>query len=216
MTTRVSTDKHQELLSEKGGRGFPHLVMMDDAGEVIGVHNGPRNAEGFKKTGEGAQRYVELRAKAQKGDEAAKAEYLLLRMELGLIEYADAEAEAEGVKLSPEQQKKFDGLLLDLEVNLMFESLRNEADPQAKMKELGKLWLEKSKKGQLPVGEQAFLMFHMMIFQYCEGTKDVAGFKSALANMEGRFGQSEDPRYQQMMGSLRDTLKELEGGAGGE
>ena len=61
VTSRVKSDPHQDLLREKGGRGFPYLAVLDPRGEVL-AHPASRSADVFARLVDKAARYVELEA----------------------------------------------------------------------------------------------------------------------------------------------------------
>lgn len=49
ITTKIKGDKYQDLLREKGGRGFPTFRFLDPKGEVIGKPKG-RSVASWEKT----------------------------------------------------------------------------------------------------------------------------------------------------------------------
>ncbi|MBI4614210.1 MAG: hypothetical protein HY720_11415, partial [Planctomycetes bacterium] len=48
----MPSDKYQNLLEEKGGRGFPHLIFMDFEGNKIGDVGG-RDVASFERSAAG-------------------------------------------------------------------------------------------------------------------------------------------------------------------
>lgn len=50
ITTKVESDKYQDLMPAKAGDDFPHIVFMNATGDVIAEHEGDRTIEWFGKT----------------------------------------------------------------------------------------------------------------------------------------------------------------------
>jgi len=123
VTTRIQGAKYDDLLTEKGGTGFPHLAFLDASGEVIAEHNGPRTVPAFRKMLAKAKRIVELRAKAAAGDKAARIDLLILETSLGKRELADLKDLLEEEGLEPDEAQK--AALLGLETD---ESVREIAE----------------------------------------------------------------------------------------
>jgi hypothetical protein len=204
ITTRVPTDKHQDLLEKKGGQGFPHIVFMDADGNVLAEHNGARSAEAFGQTGKKASDFIALREKAAKGDAAAKADYLAAQMELGHVDEAEADARLKDLqKLTPEQRKKFDGLKSALAVKKVMEGV----DSEQAADEAGKKFLEMKKAGrpEPPADEQA-QPYWVLMMRAAEKAKDVETYETALKALKARFGSN--PRAQ---GFFKNAEKTLEG-----
>ena len=80
VTSQVEGDKYPDLLSEKGGRGFPHVVCMDAEGGVLAVLNA-RTVDGFKDM---MKRGAEFQALVAKKDRTPAEELSVLKAELGL------------------------------------------------------------------------------------------------------------------------------------
>ena len=83
VTSHVGSDPYQGLLQEKGGGGFPYLAFLDDKGEVIAAHDGPRTLEAFRSTAGTVREYRDLLEKAESGDAEAKTALFFCRIDLG-------------------------------------------------------------------------------------------------------------------------------------
>ena len=92
ITTQIQGEKHADLLEQKGGQGFPHIVFMDAEGNVLAEHQGDRSADGFSKTGQKAKEFIALKAKAEKGDKAAKIDFIIAQLSMGQLKASEAEA----------------------------------------------------------------------------------------------------------------------------
>ncbi len=89
-TSRVDDEPYPNLLQEKGGGGFPFLVMLDADGEVIAPHKGARSVEAFAKTAEASLAYADLKARYDAGDKTATLGYLMAALDLGAVKLAEA------------------------------------------------------------------------------------------------------------------------------
>jgi hypothetical protein len=186
ITSRVPADKHQDLLGQKGGQGFPHLVFMDSAGNVIAEHEDQRTAAAFAKTGEKAKAFLALKAKAEKGDKAAVVDVTIAELELGHIGAEEADQKLAGAKLSKEQKEKIDGLKAAAEVRDVMKTVTQDPATQAAA---GKKFLEMKKAGKpAPADDQGFQMYWIMILNNAEKDKDVPLFEECLKALKDRFG----------------------------
>ena len=186
ITTRVESDKHQDLLEKKGGEGFPHIVFMDSDGTVLATHEGARDAGGFAKTGGKAKGFISLRDKAAGGDAAAKIDFLAAQLELGQVgeEEADKRLKELG-KLTPEQKKKFDALKTGAAVKAILAGIRDEKGAE----EAGKQFLAMKKAGRPePLGEGEVQPYWILMMRVAEKEKDAATFEEALKALKARFG----------------------------
>lgn len=221
ITTRVKTDKHQTLLQEKGGRGFPHLVFMDAEGNVIATHDGPRTVEGFEAAGKKARTHVELKKKADAGDKGARIELVIADLDAGRIKTAEADKKlGELGELSPEQKKALEAAKANADVRELHEK-HKPTDPASAEKarvEVGKELLERKKAGKpAPTGEQEFQMYWFGLLRYAEHEKDAALYEEAFKAIEGKFGK--EPQAKAALAKMRKTLERLKGGGkdeGGE
>lgn len=187
ITSRVTEDKHQNLLSEKGGRGFPHLVFMDADGAVLAVHKGNRTAAGFAETGRKAKAFQELKAKAEKEPDnvGVQFEFLKVQIELGMVTAAQARDRMAKLKLSPDQTKKLEDCLVDLDVMEIVKGLGR--DKAAKLA-AGKKFADWKKSGRTPKGDDAVGTFYSLIMDYAEEQKDAGLFEEAFNAVKTHFG----------------------------
>jgi hypothetical protein len=205
ITTRVATDKHQDLLELKGGQGFPHIVFMDSAGNVIAEHEDERSAEAFGKTGEKAKAFLALKAKAEKGDAAAAVDYTIAQLELGQIKGGEAQAKLKGKTLSKEQQAKVDGLISTAEVREIMETVTQDKTTQ---EAAAKKFIERKNAGKAaPSDERLVQPYWILMMNHAEGQKDAALFEECLKALKDRFGSN--PQAQGFFKVKDDVLKKL-------
>lgn len=191
ITSRIPGEKYGDLLQEKGGRGFPHLVFMDAEGEVLAVHKGARTVEGFQATAASAQRYLDLKAVADKTPEQ-KLELFLAELDLGKLDLQQArQRKAELSGLTPEQETRVGQALTDLEVMDALEKARPQSREEAtRIKaELGAKFQAMFAEGRRPSSDQAAEAFYGLILEHAEQQKDAASFEAALNAMRERFGK---------------------------
>ena len=208
ITTHVATDKHQDLLEQKGGQGFPHIVFLDGSGNVLAEHEDERSGEAFAKTGEKAKSFLAVKAKADKGDKAAQVEYAIAQLELGQIKAAEAKERLKGHKLSKEQQAKLDGLASSAEVKEVLETVTQDKETQAAA---AKKFVVMMKAGKAPpADERNYQVYFILTMNYAEGEKDAALFEDCLKALKGRFG--DNPQAQGFFKAKEEALKKMKEG----
>ena len=209
ITTNVPADKHQDLLEAKGGQGFPHIVFLDGAGNVLAEHQGSRDAEGFSRTGGKAKSFLDVRAKAEKGDKAAEIDYALAQLELGQIKAAEATGRLKGRKLTKEQQAKLDTLVAAAEVQEIMATITPEPETQTAA---AKKFLEMKKAGKpAPEDDQLFQVYWILMMNLAESQREVALFEECLTALKGRFGKL--PQAAAFLKAKDEALKKLKEGA---
>lgn len=191
ITSHIPGEKYADLLQEKGGRGFPHLVIMDAAGDVLATHEGPRTVEAFRATAKGAQHYVELKALADPTP-AQRVELLLLELQMGKIglEEGRKRRDALGEAAKPEAAR-IEQALTDLEVRDALEKAqpRTQAEAEQLKADLGQRFQAMLAAGRHPTGEQETQAFYGLIMEWAEKQKDPDTFEKALSGMRERFGK---------------------------
>lgn len=206
ITTHIQGDKHANLLEEKGGEGFPHIVFMDAEGKVLAVHEEDRTAAAFAKTGEKAKTFVALKEKAAKGDAKAKVDFILARLDLGQLtgDEAEKELKASGATLSKEQQAKFDGMM----VNQTILDVVKKIDGEDAAKEAGKKFYEMQKAGKAgPTSDQAIQPYYILGMNAAEEAKDLDVFEKDLKALKERFGSN--PQARKFFDAKDKKLQEL-------
>ena len=208
VTSRVATDKHQNLLSEKGGRGFPHIVFMDSEGNVIAKHETARNAKGFGETGKKATAFLKVKAKAEKGDKKAKIEYAIQRLEMGSLAMADAETEIKKLgKLRKADQARFDSARATAGVKEVLAGIRGREDQQ-RAQETFYAWFKEGRPD--PSGGEQLSNYCQMILQEAEKKKDADTFENALKRLKVLFGGN--PRAKKFFDAQAERLNALRAG----
>lgn len=129
-TSRVDDEPYPQLLSEKGGRGFPYLVFMDAEGDVITPHNKARSVDAFQKTLDEVKELLRLEEMAKQGDKSAETPLFIAKVKLGRYNFAEASAKRKKLPgESKTQKKEIDGLLFDLRIDSILQKVnRREPD----------------------------------------------------------------------------------------
>jgi hypothetical protein len=207
ITTQIQGEKHGNLLEEKGGEGFPHIVFMDAQGNVLAVHEEERSAEGFSKTGAKAKTFVTLKEKAAKGDPAAKIDFIIAQLDMGQLKAAEAEKQLKDAgKLSKEQQAKLDEILANATVMDIVKAIESENEA----KEAGKKFYEMQKAGKPgPTSDQAIQPYYILGMNAAEEAKDAATFEKNLNALKAKFGSN--PQASKFFEAKEKKLEELKG-----
>ena len=210
ITSRIESDPHQNLLQEKGGRGFPYLVFMDAEGNVVSKATGPRTPAGFEATLASLTAYLEIKAKVDGGDASAKAEMLVLELEMGKIQLAEFDEKIkEAGELSKEQEARLVGLRANDEFTKTMQAIGKKPKEEA-IAEAGAKLLEMKKAGHVPTGDGEFPQFHTILLEYAFSQKDVALFEESLGALKERFGADEGAK--DYFAEQEKRLAELKGG----
>ncbi len=207
VTTQVEGDANPNLLSEKGGMGFPHMVAMDADGNVLAMHESERTADAFAATMTAAREVqVELKTLAEqagKGDEKAAAVLFEKRLGLAHIAPKDAVVQMAALKgLTDEQKATLNGLIAKGEVN---EQLGKLTQDEKTHHAAGKAFQAMLAAGRIPPEGQEQLYFWYFIAVAGHQDKDAAVVGRAL---EGVKAMSRAP--QGLVRDLEGKLKELQ------
>ncbi|MDO8348701.1 MAG: hypothetical protein Q7T30_00575 [Planctomycetota bacterium] len=204
MTSRVEGDAHPKLLSEKGGTGFPYLVFMDGAGNVL-AKAGDRSVAGLQKTREACGAYLELEKKVKAGDKGAATDFLIARLEMGQLKFADTkQAVADLGPVNAAQQKKIEGLVFGLEIQDMLSGLKSQEEANA----AGRKFAAMMDEGRAPTGMVA-RQFYSLIASAAEADKDAKTFEKALKGLKEAVGDA--PGSAKVFERMQQTLDKLKG-----
>lgn len=188
ITTNIPGEKHGDLLTEKGGEGWPHFVFMDAEGNVVATHEDEPSAAGFARTGEKVKTYYALKDKAAKGDKAAVIELIMTQLEMGQLKAPEAEKKFTEAKPSKEQEARFAALLLNASILQDVEALESKDGEKA----LAKKYYDAFKAGKPgPTSEQAMQPYYVLAITHAEEQKDAKTFEAALKVLKDKFGKVE-------------------------
>lgn len=178
ITSQVEGDKDQGLLREVGGRVFPHLVFLDADGEVfctVPADEGERVVSRFVELRGQAEAARALEARFRAGEKAVAQELLMTRYSLNAISFQHATELAGEIHADAEQRKQIDQVLLQIEVQELYDSARQVSESAVVGRRFGEMW----KQGRVPTGAPA-RNFFSMILTAKDVDGDVDGFSKAL------------------------------------
>lgn len=211
ITTQVEGDPHPNLLSEKGGMGFPHMVVLDADGMVLAMHEGGRSTDAFAETVEQAKQtqkeLAELTAAAAKGDEAAARNLFEKQLELNHLKPAAALERLGKLKgIDDEQKARFLGLIAEAEVA---EQLGKLTDDEATHAAAGKVFVAMMEAGRVPPEGQNQLYFWYLMSIHAQQENKLDVMTKAV---EGLRAMSRKP--ERLMKDLEAKLEKMKGDGG--
>ena len=218
ITSRIEGRAHDDLLSEKGGRGFPTLMFLDASGESLGEHQGPRTVEGLEKSlgsvQKKAKEFATLRSKAEGGDRTAKAKLLVLELENGAVPLGDATKAVEELgSLSGLLKKQIAAGLAAAEYREVLEQTKGQADAAVAA---GEKFAAMAKADRIPEVARA-PKYWPYFLEYAAAEGDLALFDkaqkrylAALAALQGR-GSPAFRQVSEKVEMLREDAKRNRG-----
>ena len=199
ITTRVETDKYQDLLDQKGGDAFPYIVYMDGGGNVIAKLEASRTIEGFSETGRKAKSFMSVQARAEAGDEDARREYVLLRLELGIL--AIGKGEEELGELSKEERARVDAVKANAAVRRVLRDMKDAV--RARKTFYG--WVKEGRPGPNGVREKYY--YFTMVLDEAQERGDADTFEKALRPLKEAFGRN--PSAEGFFKDMEERLRKL-------
>lgn len=186
--SRVEGEKHQTLLSEKGGTGFPYVVAMSAEGDVLSELS-DRSVDGFKAMMKAAADDLVLRAKKDPTP-AERLKILGSDLARGRIkgpEYRERAAKIEG--LDEAGIKERETTIVHLDIDAEMDKLRKAGGPAPELRlEIGKIFAGMHKAGRVPTERRYIGGFYELMMIYGENEKDPEIFGAALAKLKEAFG----------------------------
>jgi hypothetical protein len=213
ITTQVEGDPYPNLLQEKGGMGFPHIVVMDATGSLLATHEGARNTKAFaatlEKAGEVRQELKMLSDQAKSGNAEAAIKLFGKQLELSHLAPTDALARMGGLKgLDNATKARFQTMIAKAEVIELLGKVTDEPDTQYAC---GKAFAAMLAADRIPPAGQEQLYFWYFLAMHAEREKDVGLMTKAVEGVKAVRGA---PR--QLVQQLEKRLEELKGdGKGG-
>ncbi|HLG43205.1 MAG TPA: hypothetical protein VI643_07550 [Planctomycetota bacterium] len=205
ITTRIEGEKHDKLLSEKGGTGFPFVVYMDADGNVVARHEGQRTIDGFETTAGKAREFLELKKKAEGGDKAAQLDLLKKQIEFRHFDSVEARKRVDAIADLDEATKKD---LLEKIINMkIYEIIGTITADKATRIAAGKKYNEMRLAGELPKGDRELQYLWMFILEYAESASDVRLYETGVKAVEEAFGAK--TQYKRWVDQIKQKLETL-------
>ncbi|MCE9582525.1 MAG: hypothetical protein K8T20_08540 [Planctomycetes bacterium] len=185
MTTHIENEPHDKLLEEKGGGGFPTILILDADGNMIGRHVGERTVAEFDKRVAKAVAYLAAKKKAADGDKSAGIDVAIADLELGTVTAEEAKKKIAALgPPTPEQQAQLDGVLVNAEVTAVMTAAGKDKIAA------GKKFAEMKTAGRIPSGYKETDTFYSRILDYAESEKDAKLFEEALGKLKEKFASN--------------------------
>ncbi|MBI5365800.1 MAG: hypothetical protein HZA54_02085 [Planctomycetes bacterium] len=210
------------MLEEKGGRGFPYLVMMDAEGAVLAAHAGPRTVEGFAETLRRVRQQLETRKKAESGDVGARIDLLIDEVEGGRMKPEAARAKlAELGKPTPEQEARLNAALATGEVMEVMQAAGPGMRTVEGQRAIAQKFYEMKKAGRVPTDERASFPFWNGVADAAQRAGDVEVYEECLKTFSAKLAGNPAAapalaRYAAVLADLRRVRELGKQGAAGD
>lgn len=192
------------MLREKGGRGFPYLVFMNDAGEVLAKQS-ERTVAGFKKSQGALSVLTKLDKPNLLKDKSVAAAVYIARLELGKFQLSEATAKAKNLRLDQKQKTIFSREITNLEVADLYAKARaNRAYAN-----LGQKFVDMKKAGKIPTGSWS-RNFWSQIMNHAQTKRDAKLYEESYGRYKTILGA--DKRYQRLFDRYDAVLEALQNG----
>lgn len=205
ITSHVEGEANGDLYDQKGGGGFPAFLVLDAEGKVLWRHSGERTVAAFEATIDKSVAYLEALKKAEGGDKSAGIDVAISELEQGaLTEEAAKKKIAELGEPTPEQQARFEAIVLNAEVMRISESSGKDRVGA------GKKFLEMKEAGRIPNGYKETDIFWNRILDYAESEKNAKLFEEGLNKLKEKFASN--PNTKKFFELKDEALKKLKAG----
>ncbi len=202
ITSRLPDAAYPNLLSEKGGSGFPYLAYLDAEGNVIGKPAG-RSVEAFQETLDGpVAEFLALQAKAADGDADAQRELFVRKVELGHFagDPAAARARLEGMDGIDEATRERLGQAL---TEQEFQQILGSVSDASQAAAAGAKVAEMFRAGRIATGSTS-LYYWFFLGSYAEDQKDAELLGAVVENLRGNQRAARLlPRFEQALEALK-------------
>ena len=210
VTSRVAGDADQDLMQRFRGEGYPFLIGLDEEGRPVARFDGEFNLASITAfLSVELAGYTTLRAKAEKGDKAAKAEFLIRRIGLGHLKPDTIQAIlASADYLSAAHKKTIRQGLAVLEIREILARIDSE-DP-ASFNRAAERLVAMKKAGRVPSGRHAPI-FWQVILGYADTTEDPELFEEALTRVQALPGVKHPEQWVRRMQLRLRALRFMKG-----
>ncbi len=206
ITTRIPGRKDDGLLGQYGFRGFPSLAWLDAEGNLV-TKQGGRDVEAFQSTLTNLDALDDLRARIKKdgkGSKGLQADLLVAELNLGLVSFEDAKKRRKGLRrLRPNVAAELDGLLLNLEVQEIVDSMGRD---RGAAEEAGAKFYAMAKEGRVPTGGSGF-SFWRLAMDHAESEGDAKVFEMGYNCLAEEL--KDEPRAKRFLEGLAEDLAEM-------
>ncbi len=209
-TSRVADEPYPNLLSEKGGIGFPTMSYLDAEGNLLKQVGHVTPVEQLEKAYVEMETWKGLNALVASGkaSPAKKLELFRLELDMGNRPHAEMVARAKEVAIPADEQ----GAVAQKLVNLQFSEILRQT-PRDAQHVGGERFLAMFRAGQVPTTTTE-TSFWQYIFAHATKTKDVALFQEMLDHV--KKAKAGDARLRRYLSQLEEQLEALKAGKDGK
>lgn len=203
--SNVPNRPNDHLMREKGGRGFPHLVLMDGTGKVLHKFGGWRSAAGLQQT---AQAYDEFTAKSPgiaSGEAQPDADFTMSKLVLDKAKYGETVKAMAKFTLTDKQKKRW----AVIQPHFEFMDILTQVQGQLMSPgDAGKKFLGWKGTAKEPTGGFKRRVFLQLLMAHAKDAKDVKLFEECTVNMKKFFKKEygDHPQLPRVFQQLDDQL----------
>jgi len=207
VTTHLKDHKDEALFAEIGGRGFPTMKFMTADGKVIGEPSG-RDVASFETSLKSLMVVTNIENRIAKGEKGLENELFLAKMRLGLFDFEEAKAQLASLKkLTNEQQAEIKGLMVNLEVMSIMDTVDSDEAAVA----AGAKFKAMLDEGLIPTGD-SMGAYWSIIMTYAEAKSEADLFERCLNALKEKYGAEEGakPFFEQkakVLKKMREDVK---------
>lgn len=187
-----------------GVEGYPSLLFLNGAGDVVATHVGSRTLAAIEAT---AAKAAALEKRLEAGEKSARIEIVIGDVEAGRVKLDEIDKKLDGLgELSAEQTKALEAARANGEVDWIYNNTKDG------WTWIGKKLLERRKAGKpIPTGLRQFNAYWMGLFDYAQMNKDAALYATLLDEL--RAHPLRPQRISKnLMTDLEKTLERLRAG----
>jgi hypothetical protein len=179
VSTRVPSDPHGTLFSEKGGTAFPTLMVLDGEGSVLARQCGERSMCAVRGVVDEAKCFAAMIQCAGSADADTRYTCFLKQVELGHFDPESARAKAKDLgALAPDRQTRLAAAITSREFALAVAEIRKAPDDAGRLQAAARL-VEMKKAGHIPADGNV-LAFWDWVIAYAAHSRDPGLYEDGL------------------------------------
>ena len=204
-TSHVDGEPHPRLLYEKGGVGWPTVVMLDDEGRTLDVVGHMTPVQQLENTYDKLMQWKELRSKAENSrDRAVAKELFMMELAMGNRPFAEMLKRRRNLMFSDNEQKLVEQQLINLQFQETLRATKDGGEADS-----GKTFVEMFRVGRIP-DTKSTTMFWKYQFDYAARQRDVELFEELLTWLQAN--RKDDVRLRRYLRQLETQLEQLKRG----
>lgn len=207
ITTRIEGRKHESLLGEKGGGGFPYVVAMNADGDVLAKWGFDFSVDALRDLMTEGVAFESLMAKTDRTP-AEEADLFEKRLALNHFSADEAAKKLAGLEVDDETRERLAAQVTDLEIQSHIAKVTSREEYMALAEPFANLYRE----GKEASGGRLADQFFGLILRHAEATVDPDLYEDALNELKERF---DNPRAQAFFERAEQTLADLRAKAEG-